>query len=339
MAARADALGVKLRPHIKTHKCVEIGLGQRELGARGITVSTLEEARIFAAHGFDDITWAFPLVPDRLPEVERLAGDVRLGVVIDSGIALQALRDHRLGIGVWVKVDCGYHRAGVDPASPGLEELAAAIEASPGLAFRGLLSHSGHAYRGRSPEHIRGIAEEERRVMTEAADRLRAAGLEVPEVSVGSTPAMARVESLEGITEVRPGNYALFDYTQAALGSCAIRDCAATVLATVVSCRPGSERSVVNAGALALSLDPGPAHVARRSWGLVLDDYAAGTLMPDARLLSLSQEHGVLSRELPVGQRVRILPNHSCLCVACFDRFHVVEGDRVVDEWPIRRSR
>jgi D-serine deaminase-like pyridoxal phosphate-dependent protein len=95
---------------------------------------------------------------------------------------------------------------------------------------------------------------------------------------------------------------------------------------------------VVDAGALALSKDAGhPGPVSSMGW--IYDDYEAGTLRSDARLTGLSQEHGLLSARLPVGTRVRILPNHSCLTVACFDEYHVVQGDRVVDRWKIWRGR
>jgi D-serine deaminase-like pyridoxal phosphate-dependent protein len=346
MAERAAALGVALRPHVKTHKCIELAERQRALGAAGMTVSTLYEARVFAGHGFTDITWAFPVILSRLAEVRELASRVTLRVVADSPKAVDALartavRDRPLH--VWLKVDCGYHRAGVDPAAPESAALAAQIAGSPALFFDGILSHSGHAYHGRSREEIAAIAEEERAVMTGFAARLRAAGIPVPAVSVGSTPAMSAVARLDGVSEARPGNYVFHDFTQVALGSCAVRDCGVTVLASVVSHRPGDERAVVDAGALALSKDTGPDPPERETMGEIFGDYGAGSLHPHLRLVSLSQEHGMVTAAdgdgLPVGTRVRILPNHSCLTVACFDEYHVVRGTEVVDRWKIWRGR
>jgi D-serine deaminase-like pyridoxal phosphate-dependent protein len=183
------------------------------------------------------------------------------------------------------------------------------------------------------------IAETERQTMVAAADDLVTRGFDRPELSVGSTPSMSACASLAGVTEARPGNYALHDYTQVLLGVCGIEDCAATVLASVVSSSPSRGTSVVDAGALAMSLDPGPMHLGRRSYGECLEDGAPGRLRRNARLTSLSQEHGVLSAYLPVGARVRLLPNHSCPTVACFEAFSVVRGDRVLDSWAIRRSR
>jgi D-serine deaminase-like pyridoxal phosphate-dependent protein len=343
MAARADELGVRLRPHIKTHKCIEIGRLQRESGARGITVSTLEEARAFAAAGFDDMTWAFPVIPGRIEEAAVLDdGPARLRLVVDGPEAVRLLERSGHPFHVWIKVDCGYGRAGVDPRSPRLVELADALASSSTLAFDGLLTHSGQAYHARGREGLAAAAEEERSVMVAAADRLRAAGTEVPAVSVGSTPAMSAARDLEGVDEARPGNYAFYDHTQVVLGSCAPSDCALTVAATVVSSQPGADHCVVDAGALALSADPGPGGrdgSGPRSMGEILADGESGTLRADARLISLSQEHGVVRGRLPHGTRVRVVPNHSCLTAACFDAYHVVVGEEVVDHWLIHRER
>ncbi len=339
MQVRTTDLSVALRPHIKTHKCIEIGMAQRALGSSGVTVSTLHEARVFADHGFADITWAFPLAADRAGDAADLGSRVRLGVVVDSEPPVDALVAADAAVGVWIKVDCGYGRAGLDPKADALVTLATSIEHAGRLEFAGILSHSGNAYHARSPFDARRIGELERSRMVEAANRLTDRGIRVPAVSTGSTPTMAHVASLDGVTEVRPGNYALYDTTQVALGACSPADGAATVLATVVSSSEPRQRSVIDAGALALSLDPGPAHVSTTSYGRVYKDYARGVLRHNARIISLSQEHGIVNRGMAVGERVRILPNHSCLTVACFDAFHVVQGEDVLDTWKIWRGR
>ena len=338
MSARCKELGVALRPHVKTHKCLEIGMAQRALGARGITVSTLPEARAFAAAGFDDITWAFPVIPGRLAEAADLAHRVRLGVVVDSDAAVAALTGTGAPFRVWLKVDCGNRRAGLDPDSTAPAELALRV-LDAGLELAGLLSHSGDAYRAASRQDMARAAENERSSMTGLAGRLAGEGIPIPEISMGSTPSMSAYRSLEGISEVRPGNYALYDYTQVLLGSCTIEQCAATVLTTVVSRRDELGTSVVDAGALALSLDPGPALSGRRSFGEVVDDETPGRVRRNARLTALSQEHGIVSRTYAVGTRLKVVPNHSCLTVACFDAFSVIRGDEVLDSWPILRQR
>jgi len=339
MAERAETLGVSLRPHIKTHKCVEIGERQRVLGARGITVATLPEARAFAEHGFDDITWAFPVILSRLDEALALAERVTLRLVVDSPDAVAALERAGRPLHVWLKVDCGYHRAGVDPRSSLALELSRALHESSTLAFDGILSHSGHAYYGPTQVESARAAAEERDVMVEFAAALRADSIPVNGISVGSTPSMNAVDHLEGVTEARPGNYAFYDYTQVLLGSCTAGDCAVTVLASVVSSQPAADHCVTDAGALALSKDVGREDAPSPTMGEIYGDYGAGALLADTRLASVSQEHGVVSRPLPVGSRVRILPNHSCLTAACFDEYRVVQGEEVVDRWRIWRER
>ena len=338
MAERARSLGVALRPHVKTHKCAPIAERQRALGARGITVSTLHEAEQFADAGFSDQTWAFPIIPSRMRQLAEICDRVRLGVVVDSAEAVGTLEGHGIRTPVWLKVDCGYHRAGVDPNGPVAGEVVRAIQAVPGLTFAGILSHSGQAYSAASPEEIRAVGEEEGRLMVALAERLRAAGSDVPEVSVGSTPTMSQVRNLTGVTEARPGNYALYDRTQVWLGSCDYRDCAATVLTSVVSSQPGASHSVVDAGALALSADRGPGS-APPAMGGIYEDYREGRLASEARLIALSQEHGIVDRRYPLGTRLRILPNHSCLTVANFGSYWVTDADRVVDRWPIWSDR
>ncbi|HKI95689.1 MAG TPA: alanine racemase [Gemmatimonadales bacterium] len=337
MAARCRALGVALRPHVKTHKCLEIAERQRAQGARGITVSTLEEARTFADHGFDDITWAFPAILNRIDEVVQLARRVRLGLVVDSEEAVDALEATGEALIVWLKVDCGYHRAGVSPDDPRALTIPRRVAASTALHFAGMLTHSGHAYTAPNRAVRRRVAEDERRAVAELRERLAAEGI-AGEASVGSTPAMAVVESLTGVTEARPGNYAFYDGMQVGLGSCAATDCAVTVLASVVSAQPSARHAVIDAGALALSKDAGLPG-ADFGMGAIYDDYAAGTFRDDARVTGLSQEHGIVSARLPIGARVRVLPNHSCLTAACFDQYAVVRGEEVLDHWRIHRAR
>lgn len=182
MAGRARGLGITLRPHIKTHKCVELARRQVQHGALGLTVSTLDEAEVFADAGFENLLWAFPIDPGHIPHARRIAERSRLGVVVDDLDTARALRN--TGLMAWLKVDCGYHRAGVDPGTPYALEVARALHA-PGMTFGGIVSHSGHAYKTRNRKEAAAVAEEERSVMTAFADRLRQEGLEVPSVSVG----------------------------------------------------------------------------------------------------------------------------------------------------------
>ncbi|HEY6090872.1 MAG TPA: alanine racemase [Gemmatimonadales bacterium] len=342
MADRARRLGVALRPHIKTHKCLELGRRQLAHGAQGITVSTLFEAEAFARGGFTDITWAFPLDLSHVAHVQRIAAKgVTVRVLLDDLETAKGLA--KSGLHVWLKVDSGLHRAGVDPSSRYALEVARELGAERGLTFDGILTHSGHAYRTRNKDEAAQVAEQERQVMTWFAELLRKDGIPVRSVSVGSTPAMAAAKDLTGVTEARPGNYIFYDRTMVLIGCCEPQDVAVSVLATVVSHQPGASHFVVDAGALALSKDLGPSHL-----GL---DAVFGEVKghPELALASVSQEHGVvrarssaaIEGKFAVGQQIEIIPNHSCLTEAHFDEYVVIsgEGGRVSDRWRIERGR
>ena len=340
MADRAKRLGVALRPHIKTHKCLELARRQQSYGARGITVSTLFEAEAFARGGFTDLTWAFPLDRTHLPHVQRIAQTgVTLRVILDDLETAKALAGS--GLHVSLKVDCGYHRAGVDPSSRYALDVARELGAERGLVFDGILSHSGHAYRTRNTDEAAQIAEQERQVMVWFAELLRTDALPVREISVGSTPAMVAVKDLTGVTEARPGNYIFYDRTMVLIGCCEPQDVAVSVLATVVSHQPGASHFVVDAGALSLSKDLGPSHL-----GLELA-YGEVKGHPELAVASVSQEHGLIRAAAPpaiegkfkVGQQIEIIPNHSCLTEAHFDEYIVIEGGQVMDRLHIERGR
>ncbi|HXO84869.1 MAG TPA: alanine racemase [Gemmatimonadales bacterium] len=340
MAARAKRLGVALRPHIKTHKCLELGRAQLAHGAKGVTVSTLFEAEAFARGGFTDLTWAFPLDRTHLPHVQRINRQgVTVRVVLDDLETARALSGS--GLHVWLKVDCGYHRAGVDPSSRYALDVARELGAERGLSFDGILSHSGHAYRARNKDEAAQVAEQERQVMVWFAELLRKDGLPVRGVSVGSTPAMVAAKDLTGVTEARPGNYIFYDRTMVLIGACEPRDVAVTVLATVVSHQPGASHFVVDAGALSLSKDLGPGHLGLEPV------YGEVKGHPELTIASVSQEHGLIRAAAPaaiegkfkVGQQIEIVPNHSCLTEAHFDEYVVVQGDRIMDRWHIERGR
>lgn len=348
MRERAAALGVRLRPHVKTHKTVEAARLQVGAAAGPVTVSTLAEARFLSAAGFGDVTYAVPLAPARAGEAARLAAEMeRLTVLIDAPESLDALEAFDgPAVDAMLKVDCGYHRAGVDPAGAEGLDLAARLARSTACRFRGVLAHGGHSYHCRSREELLRVAAEERDVTAGFAERLRRNGIDVPEVSIGSTPTMAVAEELPGglagITEIRPGNYVFFDAFQAAMGVCAEEDCAFTVLATVIGCHPERDTLVIDAGALALSKDRGADHLPGwdGGYGPVLDA-ATGERLPLV-LHAISQEHGLIRAapdgadvlaSLRAGARVRIVANHSCLTAALFDRYHVVRDGTVVDVW------
>ena len=339
MQERVRRHGVRLRPHVKTHKTAEIARLQIPDEACGITVSTLAEARFFQKAGFNDITYAFPISPNKLAEAAEITGRMKhFHILLDqlaTATAVEAYgRDNNVCFSVFLKVDCGYHRAGVDPCAPESVHLADQMQASKHIRFRGILTHAGHSYHCRNPQETIAIARQERDVMVEFADRLKQHGAACETISVGSTPTAMHAPGWQGVSEIRPGNYAFFDKFQADIGSCSLGQAAATVLTTVVAHYPQHNQMLIDAGALALSKDPGAVH---------LDEeivYGAVPGNPLLKIFSISQEHGLITSQtpiafnnFPVGSLLQIIPNHSCLTAALFPKYHVVEGNRVVDEW------
>jgi D-serine deaminase-like pyridoxal phosphate-dependent protein len=349
IAERVARLGARLRPHVKTHKCVEAARRQIRGHFGGITVSTLAEARFFAEAGFRDITYAVPVSVHRLTDAVEIARRLdAFHLLLDHPSTFAALeecaRAQTLRLSAFLKVDCGYHRAGVDPNAAEAVALARRMASSPHVDFRGILTHAGHSYHAKTADEIRAFAEEERSVMARFAQVLARNGAPPPEVSVGSTPTISLGESLEGVTEARPGNYVFYDRFQVAVGSCSVENVAFTVLTTVLGHYPERNEILVDAGGLALSRDEGPTHVDAECGFGSLFSADMRKSYPSLRIHSLSQEHGKIRGDLPidydelrVGTRLRIVPNHSCLSAALFERYHVVRGEALVDEWrPVR---
>jgi D-serine deaminase-like pyridoxal phosphate-dependent protein len=262
ISARARALKVALRPHVKTHRCLEMARLQTAGSFGGIMVSTLAEARFFSENGFSDITYGVPIEHGKFSEAIAIAQNTeRFAVLTDDGETVEELNKaaeiEKVKLDVFLKVDVGYHRCGVEPDSKAAVEIPQKISDSSQLNFAGILTHAGHSYHADTPEKLLAVARTERDSMRNLASELRRQGLEVPTVSIGSTPTMSAIDHLEGVTEFRCGNYIFFDAFQATLGSCSFEDCALTVLTAVVHRDLQRRKIVVDAGAVALSKDRG----------------------------------------------------------------------------------
>ena len=348
MTTRAKKLKVALRPHVKTHKCVEIARLQTKDNAGGIMVSTLAEARHFLKNGFTDMTYGVPIEAGKFAEAIEIAKTCeRFSLLTDDAETVenlnQAAKIENVKLDVFVKIDTGYHRCGVEPSAAEACSIPKKISDSSNLNFAGILTHAGHSYHARSSEELLKIAQTERDLMKNLAEELRGEGLNVPTVSIGSTPTMSAIDNLEGITELRCGNYIFFDAFQVALGSCRFEDCALTVLAAVVHRDFERQKIVVDAGAIALSKDRGAVEFDQKcGYGRVYD--LVGNDL-NLRVASLSQEHGeifvadkAVFNRLKVGSRIRILANHSCLTAAQHSHYHVLEDGKIVDRWEINRG-
>ncbi|MFC8427656.1 alanine racemase [Streptomyces sp. NPDC057253] len=344
LAARAERLGVALRPHVKTAKSLDVAALLHE-GARPcpVTVSTLAEAEAFAEGGYADITYAVGIDPHKLPRVlALLRRGVTLRVLLDSTEQAEFVADasRRAGIEVpaQIEIDCDGHRGGLRPDAPGLVGIGRVLHEAGCLD--GVLTHAGESYFAPTAEERRRAARAERDSAVAAAERLRSAGLPVATVSVGSTPTAHAAEDLTGVTELRAGNYVFFDLVMAGLGVCALDDLALSVVVTVIGHRPEYGWIVTDGGWTAMSRDRGTAAQAQdQGYGLVAD--LAGNLVPGLVMTAASQEHGTLTAregarlpDLPIGTRLRILPNHACATAAQHHGYHVVDSGRTAGDAP-----
>jgi D-serine deaminase-like pyridoxal phosphate-dependent protein len=335
----ARELGVQLRPHLKTAKCVEVARRQLTDGNGPATVSTLREAEAFFAAGVRDILYAVGIGPDKLDRVIALRRQgCDLTVILDSVVqaraVVEASRVSGEPIPAMIEIDSDQHRSGLAPDSPNLAEIGAILHAG-GALLRGVVTHAGESYGARGAEALAAFAEQERLAAVTAAETLRKAGLPCPIVSVGSTPTAHFARDLTGVTELRAGVYVFFDLVMAGIEVCAVEDIALSVLATVIGHQQDRGWILIDAGWMALSRDRGTANqTVDQGYGVVCD--LEGRPYPDLVVKTANQEHGIVAvREgsggtlpaLPIGAKLRILPNHACATGAQFDGYEVLPAD------------
>jgi D-serine deaminase-like pyridoxal phosphate-dependent protein len=344
MQAAASGRGLRLRPHAKTHKSPLVGRWQLDAGAAGIACAKLGEAEVFADAGFTDIRLPYPLNPSNAPRVlSLLARGIRVSFILDHLAIARAWAKTMSAAGreveVLVKVDVGFHRCGIDPHSADASAFVVEVARMKGLKLCGLLSHAGHGYLAASEAELETIADDEARLLRHLAAAARARGVAIDEISVGATPTARFSLDQQGITELRPGNYVYFDRTQVGLGAATLDDCALTVVTTVVS-KPAPDRVILDCGSKTLSSDVARGIGATAGYGIVFGDLDAARPDSDLVIDRLSEEHAVVkvlsgSTRLEPGDRVRVLPNHSCVVSNLVSQAWLVEGRDVVGPLPV----
>lgn len=325
LAKTAAAAGTSVRPHIKTHKSPRIACRQVELGAVGVTCATLDEATGMVGAGIEDVLVYYPMVGERpIDRLIALADRARVSTTVEDLTTIDALdaaaRGRGIVLDVLVDVDTGLGRTGVGLAD--VDELARAVGSRPGLRLRGIGTHEGFSYALHDPGERSRVVRERLGEFAAVGSRL---GVEV--VSCGSTPSLADALAVDGITEVRPGNYAFLDRIQVDLGVADPGDCALSVLATVVSVRDGGH-ATLDAGSKSFSSDLGTHGVSTLSGHGLIRDH------PGMEVVGLSEEHGFLNtagESLALGERLRIVPNHACTCAAAIGDLTFVDGEEVVE--------
>jgi len=317
----ADAHGVRLRPHIKTHKLPRFAERQMELGAIGITVQKLGEAEVMADAGITDIFLPYNIIGEaKLARLKALNERITIRVTADSAETVAGLSEAFAGarkpLEVLVECDTGMGRCGVQSPQAAVE-LARVIAGSPGLSFAGLMTYPAA---GKYAEAARWLAEGKR--------LLEEAGLPARIISNGGTPDLWHAHEADVASEHRPGTYIYMDRYQVEKGVATLDDCALTVIATVVS-RPTETRAVIDAGSKALTSD---------TLGLTGFGYVVG--YPDAVISSLSEEHGTIDlsasdKKPKIGEKLRIVPNHCCVVSNLFDVVNLIKGEEVVETVPV----
>lgn len=345
MHDKAKALGVTLRPHVKTSKCWEV-VRRQLLGKEGpITVSTLKEAEEFALHGVTDMIYAVGIAPQKLPRVAALyEKGVDLKIILDNVASANAVstfcKTHHYAFKVLIEIDCDGHRSGLRPNDPEIINVAKAI-AAPAI-LSGVITHAGGSYDVDTEEALIKRAHGERDGICAAKNLLSSAGFKCETVSVGSTPTALYADNLEGVTELRAGVYVFFDLYQAGVGSCQLSDIACSLLVTVIGHQKDKGWIITDGGWMAMSRDRGTANQKiDQGYGLVCD--IDGKIISGLWMSGANQEHGIISardnsaidwEDFLIGKRLRILPNHACPFAAQHPRYYVVDNSQeVLDVW------
>ena len=338
MIKKAKDHQVQLRPHFKTHQSLHVGAWYKEEGIKAITVSSLDMALYFSENGWNDITVAFPLNIREMDKVNKLAERMDLNILVESTVHLEALKNQlKHPAGVFVKIDTGYHRTGLDAEhTECINQLVEKLTLLDKIRFRGFLAHAGHSYKTGSKEEILTIHEETRGKMA----RLKSLFThQYPDiiVSIGDTPCMSLADDFEGIDEIRPGNFVYYDLAQKSIGSCHWEEIAVVVACPIVAKHQMREEVIIYGGAVHFSKDSLTDDQGGQYFGKVVSMHAEGwgKPLPDCYVKSLSQEHGIVKiskdfwEDFQIGDLIYIIPVHSCLTVDVIPHIVTFEGKEI----------
>lgn len=338
MAAKADSANIKFRPHFKTHQSAVVGEWFREAGVRSITVSSVTMCRYFMNNGWDDITIAFPANPAEIDDINDIARQIRLNLLVSDYEQLSAFAWKIRGeAGIFVKIDTGSRRSGVDWNHYGdIVRIAELVNEIPSLRMEGLLSHSGNAYNARGAEGVLAIFNDSRTKLLHTREILPFNNMKI---SIGDTPSCTIATDFSGIDEIRPGNFVFYDLMQEQIGVCKATDIAISVACPVVSVNRHRDEVVLYGGAVHLSKDYILNDDGTKNFGQVvlLNEQGWHNSPVVGHVRSVSQEHGIVvikgeeGKRLRPGDIVAVVPVHSCLTVDLLRRFTTLEGREITD--------
>lgn len=322
MFEKADSSQVIFRPHFKTHQSAEIGELFRKQGIDRITVSSVSMAQYFANSGWNDITIAFPVNLAELDEINVLAGQIKLNLLVDSVFSTDQLAKSLSNkVGLFIEIDNDYHRSGLLPAQTAvIDGITEIISQSEVLEFKGFLTHAGNTYNARGKDEVLSI-------MDDAAlklDSLKQKYIgQFPEIitSYGDTPSCSMANDLGDFDEIRPGNFVYNDVMQYHIGSCSLQDIAVVVACLIVSVYKDRNELIIYGGAVHLSKEFIAADNDFKLFGYIvkLTEKGWSDPIPGAYVSSISQEHGIVKmpenqiNDFSPGDIIGVLPIHSCL--------------------------
>ncbi len=338
MAAKIGQHKMRFRPHFKTHQSAKIGEWFSQYGVEAITVSSVRMAEYFASKGWKDITIAFPLNILEMAAINRLAASIKLNVLLENREAAAALTQKATNkMGVFIKIDTGYHRTGIPSSQTGLiDSILEDLKKNKKLSFKGFLSHAGHTYYAQSPHDIFNLHFDALLKTKSLRNRYQK---EYPklEISLGDTPSASLCGNFNGVDELRPGNFVFYDLMQHHLGVCSLTDIAVRMVCPVVAKHTSRNEVVIYGGAIHLSKEFILNTDGKPLYGRVILRRNGQKILLDTKnyITRLSQEHGIIRvmqnvlKEIEVGDLIEILPVHSCLTVNLMGQMITSEGETI----------
>lgn len=332
MAEKAREHHLIFRPHFKTHQSEEIGKLFRNFGVDKITVSSVQMAKFFARKGWNDITIAFPVNILEIDDINQLASSIRLHLLVESVDAICFLSQNlRRQVGIFIKVDVGYHRTGIDVSNLlSLRNVIQSINANSPLKLEGFLTHAGHTYHQHNVESVKAVHQDAIHKLLELKQQF------LPEhpgiiISYGDTPSCSICDDFDGIDEIRPGNFLFYDCQQLKIGSCTPDDLALAVACPIVALHPERNQAIIYGGAVHLSKDSFMDDSKVKFGYLAIPSNKGWNILPaNNYVTALSQEHGILQLDslvlvnLKIGDIVYVLPAHSCLAMDLLRKFKFI---------------
>ena len=326
MVAANERHGIHVRPHIKPHKSVYFAWEQLKHGAHGITCARLSEAEVMADYGITDILLAYPLIgEDKMKRLQRLTARAQVRTIVNSLYGARQLSAAGVACGrpmeVLIEVDGGLHRGGVPPYEPTVA-FANQIRELPGLHICGLMYYGGLIYAETTLEGYRAMSRREHDELVGSAELLRAQGYDMSILSGGNSYSSRCADVLEGITEVRCGNYIFNDCSTLATGFATPEQCSLRAVSTVV-CKMDAHHAIIDAGSKTLTTDL-CGH--RPGYGYVVGH-------PSIEITKLNEEHGFIESQAPldveIGDKIAIIPNHACVLPNLTDKVYGIRDGRV----------